>query len=203
MRIRQAALALLAASLLISAGEASAQQAVIDNANLTQALNQVRAWGQQYGQMTTQIQNQLALANSLNGIRNLGQIYNNIRVTATVPKNLPQLLQQTNSMAGLATQVATVTTSTLATTEQRGYQIQQLMASIAATRDPKAIAEVQARMAAEQAAVGNDANRIAIMDIQQRAQQQLIDQQLKAQADAMVSSNKITVPNFSQQTLGH
>jgi type IV secretion system protein VirB5 len=203
MRIRQAALALLAASLLISAGEASAQQAVIDNANLTQALNQVRAWGQQYGQMTTQIQNQLALANSLNGVRNLGQIYNNIRVTATVPKNLPQLLQQTNSMAGLATQVATVTTSTLATTEQRGYQIQQLMASIAATRDPKAIAEVQARMAAEQAAVGNDANRIAIMDIQQRAQQQLIDQQLKAQADAMVSSNKITVPNFSQQTLGH
>jgi type IV secretion system protein VirB5 len=203
MRIRQAALSLLAASLLISAGAASAQQAVIDNANLTQALNQVRAWGQQYGQMTTQIQNQLALANSLNGIRNLGQIYNNIRVTATVPKNLPQLLQQTNSMAGLATQVATVTTSTLATTEQRGYQIQQLMASIAATRDPKAIAEVQARMAAEQAAVGNDANRIAVMDIQQRAQQQLIDQQLKARADAMVSSNKITVPNFSQQTLGH
>lgn len=53
---------------------------------------------------------------------------------------------------------------------QRTAQIQQLQNAIASTNDPKSIAELQARIQAEQAQVANDQNRIALMNAMSQAQ---------------------------------
>ena len=73
---------------------------VIDVSNLVQALQQVAAWSQQYTQMLGQIQNQVqqiqqlqSNLNSINGIRNLGQVVNNIGYGDVVPVNVLQQLQ--------------------------------------------------------------------------------------------------------------
>ncbi len=60
--------------------------------------------------------------------------------------------------------------------EQRTRQIQQLQTRINATSDPKAIAELQARLQVEAAQVSNDTNKLlvmnAMMDASSRAAQQ-------------------------------
>ncbi|ESQ79275.1 P-type DNA transfer protein VirB5 [Asticcacaulis sp. YBE204] len=65
---------------------------------------------------------------------------------------------------------------TLDRLQSRGDQIESLRAQINQTQDPKAIAELHARIAVEQAHVQNDANRIntvnALSQSQQAAQQQ-------------------------------
>ena len=50
----------------------------------------------------------------------------------------------------------------MALLNQRTTQIEALRAEINATQDPKAIAELQARLAAEQAQVDNDQTKIAL-----------------------------------------
>ncbi len=62
---------------------------------------------------------------------------------------------------------------------QRINQIQGLQSRINSTDDPKAIAELQARIAAEQTQIANDANRIAVMNAYTAAQERSIEQQLK------------------------
>lgn len=58
----------------------------------------------------------------------------------------------------------------------RVQQIQSLQSQINGTDDPKAIAELQARIAAENAQVTNDANRIAVMQSLAQAQQLAAEQ---------------------------
>jgi len=62
---------------------------------------------------------------------------------------------------------------------ERINQIQGLQSRINTTDDPKAIAELQARIAAEQAQISNDANRIAVMNAYTAAQERSIEQKLK------------------------
>jgi type IV secretion system protein VirB5 len=59
---------------------------------------------------------------------------------------------------------------------QRTDQIQSLQDQINSTDDPKAIAELQARIAAENTQVANDANRIALMQALAQSKQQEADQ---------------------------
>src|SRR5450631_519124 len=61
-------------------------------------------------------------------------------------------------------------------TQQRVTQIQSLQDSISTTQDPKAIAELQARIQAENVQVSNDANRIALMQAMAASQQQAAQQ---------------------------
>ena len=60
--------------------------------------------------------------------------------------------------------------------QQRTSQIQSLQSQINSTSDPKAIAELQARIQSENTQVSNDANRIALMKATADAQQQAADQ---------------------------
>jgi type IV secretion system protein VirB5 len=62
---------------------------------------------------------------------------------------------------------------------QRVTQIQGLQNQISSTADPKAIAELNARLVAESAQVTNDANRIALMKAISEAQDRANQQALK------------------------
>ena len=205
---------------LLGGNAAQAGIPVIDVAALTQAIQEVIAWGQQYGQMADQYQQLLQQYrqtvqqyNALTGTRNLGDVLNNPALQQAVPGGT-QLMTAYSSIdnrgfAGLSNaaqalrsatanydcsgrvgdalrlcQASLVTNSqntanyqsALDLMSQRTTQIQSLQSSINATNDPKAIAELQARIASEAAQVNNDANRIALMrslaDSQDRMQQQ-------------------------------
>ena len=60
--------------------------------------------------------------------------------------------------------------------QQRTSQIQSLQSQINGTSDPKAIAELQARIQSENTQISNDSNRIALMRATADAQQQAADQ---------------------------
>ena len=69
----------------------------------------------------------------------------------------------------------------MTTLTQRATQIQSLQEQINATSDPKAIAELQARLQVETVQVNNDSNRLMIMramsDSADRASQQALKEQ--------------------------
>lgn len=77
----------------------------------------------------------------------------------------------------------------LQTITQRVSQIQSLQSQINFTQDPKAIAELQARITAENAQVGNDANRIAVMQALAQSQQQAAEQAQKERWLKVMATN--------------
>lgn len=84
---------------------------------------------------------------------------------------------------------------------QRVSQIQSLQSQINATQDPKAIAELQARIAAENTQVTNDANRIAVMQALAQSQQQAAEQALRERTLKMLSADTPTVAKTIQYQL--
>lgn len=81
---------------------------------------------------------------------------------------------------------------------QRVSQIDGLMALIDVTNDPKAIAELQARIAIEQSQISNDANKLAILSKLQKAQSDfLLDKQTQLEDRAFDPSNTL-VPTIKQ-----
>lgn len=191
---------------------------VLDAANLAQAIMEVLAWGEQYGQMVEELAqleqqyNQMVQQyDSMTGSRGLGDILNNQALQGVVPANLASTYASINSggYSGLTSaakslrdaskiyncedrtgdaQVACQSilnsnSQTQANLQnaldlalQRTSQIQSLQSQINSTSDPKAIAELQARIQAENTQVSNDANRIALMKATADAQQQAADQ---------------------------
>jgi type IV secretion system protein VirB5 len=177
---------------------------VIDIPNLLQAIQQVSAWGAQKAQMANQLRNQAqqinqlqSTLNSMTGNRGLGTVTNNVPLDAVVPTNAMDQLQRQRSAVDLVNQVKNMTNGGLNASQQRGQQIQALMSDINGTSDAKGVAEIQARITAENAAVGNDANRIAILDVQQRMAAERINNDLKAEDDAMVTSSARTSVDFT------
>ena len=152
---------------------------VIDVAALTQAINQVLAWEQQYNQMIQQInqlqqQTQTATRqlSALTGSRGLGTIVNQIPQSVVDPffnvqLKAAQTPQAANDLA--AEQIRKLTQAT----GQRFSQIQQLMVAINVTDDSKSINELNARIQAEQAMIANELKEASLV-------QQSLDQQLRA-----------------------
>lgn len=89
MKISSVVIAALASTGV--AGAAQAQFAVIDFANLTQALLQVNAWKQQYEQMANQYSQLRKQYDAVTGSRNLGNISNNPSLQAVVPPDVAGL----------------------------------------------------------------------------------------------------------------
>ena len=142
---------------------------VIDVASLTQAINQVLAWQAQYEQMARQIE-QMQLQSSLSqqqlgsttGNRGLGLINNSITKSAVDPNylaNLGTLNDYASANALSRTQLANLSQSSAT----RFAQIQSLMAAINTTNDPKAIAELNGRIQAEQAMIAVEQNEVALV----------------------------------------
>ena len=177
---------------------------VIDVANLVQAIQQVSAWGEQYSQMTQQLQQQLQQLQTaqselqgMTGTRGLGTFANGIPVTGLVPSNVQSLLQGAQTPDALVSQVQSLVSGGMTNTQDRGAEIQTLMQEVNATTDPAGKAEMQARIAAENASVANDANRIALLKIQAQQQQQAIQNEIRDKNNQEVLQTAATVPNYS------
>ena len=76
--------------------------------------------------------------------------------------------------------------------QERMKQVDHLMGAIKNTNDPKSIAELQARIAIEQAHIQNETAKLQLVSQLQRAEQQLIEQQ-KYQMSRRILDPKNTV----------
>ncbi len=82
-------------------------------------------------------------------------------------------------------------------------QIEQLMGQINLTRDPKGIAELQARLAVEQAAVQNETTKLQLVAMLQRAEERLIEQQKGDLAQHILSASNQGMPACCSGRLDH
>jgi type IV secretion system protein VirB5 len=90
-----------------------------------------------------------------------------------------QDLQICQSLLNTNAQTQAFQQNALSLITQRVGQIQSLQSQINTTQDPKAIAELQARLQAENTQVANDSNRIAVMQALAESQQRSAQQQQK------------------------
>ena len=109
---------LLASLALVSVGKANAGIPVIDVANLVNSLQQVIAWGEQYGQMAEQIaslqqqyQQAVQQYQSLNGIRGMGSLVNNPALRKYLPddwQSTMNLLSEPGQYGGLSGSISQI-----------------------------------------------------------------------------------------------
>ena len=149
---------------------------VIDVAAIAQAILQLQAWEQQYAQMVQSLQQQNQLIQSATGSRGLGLINNNITSTV-LPSNSTQTISQMSTHGALDTYAAQSLGQLRQALQVRSSQIQGLMGQISQTQDPKAIAELQSRIQAEQVMATNEAKEAQALQLQIEAQRRAIDEQ--------------------------
>ncbi len=131
-------------------------------------------------------------------IRSSTTIYNCAEITDATAKTLCQALLGQNAQAQALQQ------NSMALLDQRTTQIDALRGQIDATQDPKGIAELQARLLAEQAQVANDQNKIALTNAMLATSQQAAVQAQGEQASTLMATNKTSVlDNFSFSSLGY
>ncbi len=187
--IKPSLVAILCALLALPA---RAQFVVIDPVAIAAAIEQVVAWGEDVGlqyeqianqteQITTaykQVANQVEqikkakeMIDNMTGSRLLGLIRNEIATNDTIPDDVKGMLAGLEVPDQLNQAIKSIATKGLLATSKRGQQIQGLMGDINSTSDPKAIAELTARITAEQANVQNDTNRILLAQAETRARE--------------------------------
>jgi type IV secretion system protein VirB5 len=190
-------LATLGATIALGCSNVQAQGIpVIDAANLAQAINQVLAWEQQYNQMLQQIQqlqlqteNAIRNLESITGNRGLGMISNNITGSVVDP-NLQAQLSQINTYAGSYEAIKSQLNNLTQASTTRFAQIQSLMLAINSTNDPKAIAELNGRIQAEQAMIANEQKEVALVRQQLELQSRALDAQ-RVQRDINASTQRV------------
>jgi type IV secretion system protein VirB5 len=130
-------------------------------------------------------------------IRNSTAIYNCGDITDAAAKVACQAL------LGQTAQAQAVQQNTLALLNQRTTQIEALRGEIDATSDPKSVAELQARLEAEQAQVANDQAKVALTNAMLVANQQAAAQAQAERVEALMATNKTSVlDSFSFTALG-
>lgn len=216
-KIRSLFATVVAATGLLAGSAAMAQVPVTDVALNTQTqVNQttnLAKYVEMIAQYKTQIDQLKQQYDSLNGMRNLGQIldnpafknylptewqdvysrvqnggYKGLTGTAALIKDANQLFDTCKTKTGadktLCERAASKAAQDKAFAEQafdkakdRLSQIEGLMAAINGTSDPKAIAELQARIAAEGAAIQNEQTKMQLYALAAQAEDRLIQQQ--------------------------
>jgi len=78
--------------------------------------------------------------------------------------------------------------------QARLAQIEKLMGQIDLTRDAKGVGEIQARIAVEQAAVANEATKLQLVAMLQRAEERLMEQQKSDLAQRILSASNRGMP---------
>lgn len=190
---------------LALAGSANAQIPVTDVASLNQQIQQVVSWAQQLKAMSDQFEQARQQYTALTGNRGYGQLLNDPRLQQYFAGNeTPSSQQLRQRYGGNTCQYLSSTDAiqycqnaanqpyldydqvgrALAIANQKPQQIQSLIDQISTTDDPKAIAELQARIAGEQAAMQNENIRLQLTLQQMQIQNQLIkEQQSRAVSD--------------------
>jgi Type IV secretion system proteins. len=165
---------------MLSAQPTQAQIPVTDALNIAQEAYQhvetLGKWVQQYQQLRAQIELYTYQLESLTGKRGLGGIFNALQAEGMVPDDVKQIVLLATDAKAKLQQIDQVVKNGITHTTLRQGQLQQLLRQIDATEDPKAIAELQARMSGEQVAVQNEGNRMAALTEQMRNQERLVTQ---------------------------
>lgn len=139
-----------------------------------------------------------ALSGKALAIRNASAVYDCDDLSDAAARKSCQVLLDQNAQAQAIQQ------NTMALLNERTTQIEALRAQIDATEDPKAIAELQARLAAEQAQVGNDQNKIDVANAMLINNQQAAAQAEAERVNALMATNKPDVlANFDFTSLGY
>ena len=120
-------------------------------------------------------------------IRSSTAVYNCGDITDAAAKVACQALLGQNA------QTQAVQQNTMALLNQRTTQIEALRGQIDATSDPKSIAELQARLQAEEAQVANDQNKVALTNAMLVANQQAAAQAQTERVQALMATNKTSV----------
>lgn len=216
-KIRSLFATVVAAAGLLAGSAAMAQVPVTDVALNTQTqVNQttnLAKYVEMIAQYKTQIDQLKQQYDSLNGMRNLGQIldnpafknylpqewqdvysrvqnggYKGLTGTAALIKDANQLFDACKTKTGAdktlceraaskAAQDKAFADEAFDKAKDRLSQIEGLMAAINGTSDPKAIAELQARIAAEGAAIQNEQTKMQLFALASQAEDRLIQQQ--------------------------
>lgn len=129
------------------------------------------------------------LTNAAQLLRNATQVYDCQDRTGLNKATCQALLNNNAQTQAYATGAVDIVT-------QRVAQIQSLQSQINATNDPKSIAELQARLIAENAQVSNDANRLAVLKMMADAQERAAEQALYERQLKNLSSTKDGTENF-------
>jgi type IV secretion system protein VirB5 len=163
---------------LFSAQPTQAQIPVTDAISIAQdAYEHVETlgkWVQQYQQLRAQIELYTYQLESLTGKRGLGGIFNALQAEGLVPDDVKQIVLVATDTKAKLEQIDQSLKNGITHTTARQGQLQQLLRQIDNTEDPKAIAELQARMSGEQVAVQNEGNRMAAFAEQMRNQERLV-----------------------------
>nr|WP_294867675.1 type IV secretion system protein [uncultured Pseudogulbenkiania sp.] len=177
---KKALAAALCSIAMLSAQPTQAQIPVTDALNIAQEAYQhvetLGKWVQQYQQLRAQIELYTYQLESLTGKRGLGGIFNALQAEGMVPDDVKQIVLLATDAKAKLQQIDQVVKNGITHTTLRQGQLQQLLRQIDATEDPKAIAELQARMSGEQVAVQNEGNRMAALTEQMRNQERLVTQ---------------------------
>jgi type IV secretion system protein VirB5 len=147
---------------------------VIDVTAIMQAIEQVRAWEQQYQQMQQQLMQQQQMLQNTTGTRNLGMAANNI-TQPILPPDIGQQIAATPDHQSLNRLAVSQFGHLNQALQTRSTQIQQLMQQINATNDAKSIQELTARIQAEQVMASNEAKEAEWLRSQVALQAQHID----------------------------
>ncbi len=153
---------------------------VIDASSLAQQIEQVVSWGKQLQAMKQQYDQQLTQYQSMTGQRGFGNALNDPKLRQYLPAEWKNLYDKTTANQPLSQAMGLnlnkhIQAYDIATQEQT--QIQGLIDQIQNTNDPKSIAELQARIAGEQAKIQNAVVQLQLSnqlaEIQNKLQKQI------------------------------
>lgn len=184
---------------------ASAVMPVLDVKNLVQATQQVRAWSQQYSQMITTINQGRESLRSMSGDRGMSNLMAGGRsylppdwtaamttmtaaatqirdsqaiLTGSQTASLgPQMSAFLRSSRDVSASQQAVGQQAYAQAAERVIRLQGLTTALAGQTDPKAVMDLQARIASEQAGLANDGNQIASIAQLTQAQSAALENQ--------------------------
>lgn len=157
--------------------------------NVTDLANVVNGGNGTYGNMGAQVK----AYTQQNAILSPGAIAN-LKMNAN---QLNLFNQQRNNTAAIQATAA----QSMDAASQRFNYIQQLMNQVNTTKDPKGIAELQARIAGEQVMLQNDQTKMQQMYAYLQNQERVGEQQKRELAIQQVGHTKdLTQPNYSTNT---
>jgi type IV secretion system protein VirB5 len=107
-----------------------------------------------------------------------------------VDPNLQAQLSQINTYAGSYEAIKSQLNNLTQASTTRFAQIQSLMLAINSTNDPKAIAELNGRIQAEQAMIANEQKEVALVRQQLELQSRALDAQ-RVQRDINASTQRV------------
>lgn len=163
---------------------------VYDAASVFQAIRQMQAWETQYQQMYRQLLNQKAQIESMTGSRGLGTIANEITKPLIV-EAIQQQVTDAQTRKDLQSLTSGQLNQLLKASEMRASQIQKLMSRVNATTDAKGGQEINARIAAEQVMVANEAKETQLLQQVAELKKQQMDEERRLESLKRLTSSGI------------